>query len=285
MIIGGDKQAVVANIKNAAEAQQWHQKVEVNDPVLDPTVANQVLQRYLAQLPTPKYRVNNWVADTAANQLTAVLNRSTRFVGLENLAGIGAGIVTSNHFNPLENTVIRAGLRQAGRKHLAIVSELTNLAMPGPVGYLMRYYDTIPIASDPNYMGRVFPNLLAQVLQAQHLVLIYPEQEMWFNYRKPRPPKRGPYYYAAKFQVPIVSCFVAMQALPKPDNQEFDRVQYTGYILKPIYPDPTLDVRTNSRQMMAQDWQQKQAAYERAYGEPYTPAWEPQDIVGWRGKL
>ena len=30
---------------------------------------------------------------------------------------------------------------------------------------------------------------------------------MWYNYRKPRPLKQGAYYYAAKNNVPIISCF------------------------------------------------------------------------------
>ncbi|BDZ31904.1 1-acyl-sn-glycerol-3-phosphate acyltransferase [Lactiplantibacillus sp. WILCCON 0030] len=283
MIIGGDKRLVVANIKQAVQNEQWHLKVEVDDPVLSPAAQSALIEAYLQRLDGPTYRTANWVANQVATSMTAVLNRTTTFHGLENLAGIGASIITSNHFNPLENSVIRAAMRRTGRRHLAIVSETTNLAMTGPVGFLMRYADTIPIATEPEYMGRLFPKLLQQELEQQRQILIYPEQEMWFNYRKPRPPKRGPYYYAARFNVPIVSCFVSMTDLGRPDNDQFNQIHYTGNVLSPIYPDHSLSVRENSQRMMAIDWQQKKVAYEQAYGEAYTPTWQSQDIVGWRG--
>lgn len=283
MIIGGDKRVVVANIKQAAQNEQWHVKAEVDDPVLSAAEQATLIKTYLQRLDGPTYRVNNWLATQVATTMTAYLNRPTDFHGLENLAGIGAGIVTSNHFNPLENTVVRAALRQTGRRHLAIVSETTNLAMTGPVGFLMRYSDTIPITTESDYMGRTFPKLLQRELDQQRLILIYPEQEMWFNYRKPRPPKRGPYYYAARFNVPIISCFVSMTDLGQPDNDQFNQVRYTCQVRKPIYPDPTLSIRDNSLRMMATDWQQKLVAYQQAYGEAYTPVWQSQDIVGWRG--
>ena len=49
------------------------------------------------------------------------------------------------------------------------------------------------------------------------------EQEMWFNYRKPRPPKRGAYYYAAKFNVPIVSFFVEIRDMDEKENERKNR--------------------------------------------------------------
>ena len=49
--------------------------------------------------------------------------------------------------------------------------------------------------------------MLTKAFSGHHWVLIYPEQEMWFNYRKPRPPKRGSYFYAAEAEVPIILVF------------------------------------------------------------------------------
>lgn len=46
-------------------------------------------------------------------------------------------------------------------------------------------------------MGRKFPQRIKSVLDNNQIVIIYPEQEMWSNYCKPRPLQRGAYYYAA----------------------------------------------------------------------------------------
>ncbi|MFC6261745.1 lysophospholipid acyltransferase family protein [Levilactobacillus fujinensis] len=285
MIIGGMKEKVVANIERDAVAGNLNAKVEVNDPVFTKTEQKTVIQQYLHQDGTWRYRMNNHVSRRVASLATRYFNRRTTFEGVANLKGItGGAIITSNHFNPLDNTVVRRLVQRTSKKRLYIVSRDTNLEMGGFIGYLMRYYDTIPISDDKEYAGRVFPQLVEKVLTAKQYLLIYPEQEMWFNYRKPRPGKRGAYYYAAKFQVPIISCFVEIVDLPQVDNAEFDQTRYVMHVLKPIYPDPNKSVRDNSRAMMAIDYQQKKAAYEEAYGKSLTYRFEPDDVAGWRGE-
>lgn len=285
MIIGGMKEKVVENIEHDVRTGQLNAKVEVNDPTFTKAQQQAVLQRYLRRNGTLTYRVNNHVSRQVAGLATRYFNRRTRFEGLENLRGVtGGAIITSNHFNPLDNTVVRRMVQRTTKKRLYIVSRDTNLEMGGFIGYLMNYYDTIPISDDKEYAGRVFPKFIQQALAQQQYVLIYPEQEMWFNYRKPRPVKRGAYYYAAKFQVPIISCFVEIRDLPRMDNAEFDQVRYVMHVLKPIFPDPNQSARDNSRRMMAVDYQQKKAAYEQAYGKPLTYRFEDGDVAGWRGE-
>ncbi len=59
--------------------------------------------------------------------------------------------------------------------------------MKGWVGFLMRYTDIIPICSkDKDYMKKQFNKMICKMLHKKRGILIYPEQEMWFNYRKPR---------------------------------------------------------------------------------------------------
>jgi len=285
MIIGGMKEKVVANIEHDALTGNLNAKVEVNDPQFTKVQQQAVLQRYLRRDGSLTYRFNNHVSRQVAALATRYFNRRTRFEGLDNLREVtGGAIITSNHFNPLDNTVVRRMVQRTSKKRLYIVSRDTNLEMGGVIGYLMNYYDTIPISDDKEYAGRIFPKYVQQALDQQQYVLIYPEQEMWFNYRKPRPVKRGAYYYAAKFQVPIISCFVEIQDLPHVDNAEFDQVSYVMHVLKPIFPDPEKSVRDNSRHMMAVDYQQKKTAYEQAYGKPLTYQFEPGDVAGWRGE-
>ncbi len=285
MIIGGMKEKVVENIEHDTLTGNLNAKVEVNDPQFTKSQQQAVLQRYLRRDGSLTYRFNNHVSRQVAGLATRYFNRRTRFEGLDNLREVtGGAIITSNHFNPLDNTVVRRMVQRTSKKRLYIVSRDTNLEMGGVIGYLMNYYDTIPISDDKEYAGRIFPKFVQQALNQKQYVLIYPEQEMWFNYRKPRPVKRGAYYYAAKFQVPIISCFVEIQDLPHVDNAEFDQVSYVMHVLKPIFPDPEKSVRDNSRHMMAVDYQQKKTAYEQAYGKPLTYQFEPGDVAGWRGE-
>ncbi|MFD1549436.1 lysophospholipid acyltransferase family protein [Levilactobacillus fuyuanensis] len=279
------KEKVVENIEHDTLTGNLNAKVEVNDPQFTKSQQQAVLQRYLRRDGSLTYRFNNHVSRQVAGLATRYFNRRTRFEGLDNLREVtGGAIITSNHFNPLDNTVVRRMVQRTSKKRLYIVSRDTNLEMGGVIGYLMNYYDTIPISDDKEYAGRIFPKFVQQALNQKQYVLIYPEQEMWFNYRKPRPVKRGAYYYAAKFQVPIISCFVEIQDLPHVDNAEFDQVSYVMHVLKPIFPDPEKSVRDNSRHMMAVDYQQKKTAYEQAYGKPLTYQFEPGDVAGWRGE-
>lgn len=284
MIIGGDKTPVVHNIKQAAIEQRFNDKVEVNDPTLTLAEEQRLIKDFLKQKENWLYFVKNFIARSSINGLTTVLMRSTKVVGAENIREIHSGaIVTSNHFNPLENMAVRKAVKKAQRKRLAFVSQISNLKMPGMLGFFMNYADVVPLGASTHYMNHEFPKLLGEHLKKGHNILMYPEQEMWFNYQKPRPFKRGTYYYAAKAQVPVISCFVEIRELEQPDNEQFNKVRYTIHILKPIFPNPKMTLNQNSQWMMKQDYQQKKAAYEQIYGKSLTYEFESTDIVGWRG--
>lgn len=282
MIIGGDKKPVIKNIQKNIQAKQFNAKVELNDPKLDLPTEDQILEHFLQQRSHKTYQIKNIIARLAMRLITQWCNRFTEVYGLHNLADLTTGaIITSNHFNPLDNTAIRYALRSQHRR-LYIVSQATNLQMQGSLGFFMNYDDILPLGRGLNYLGKIFPQLLQTTLQQNNYILIYPEQEMWFNYRKPRPLKRGPYYYAARFNVPVISCFVEMQDLKKPDNKQFNQIRYLVHILPIIYPQARLSDRDNSYYLMQQDYQQKKAAYEAAYQQKLTYDFETGDIVGWR---
>lgn len=284
MIMGENRPAVIQNIRSAVEREDFYAKVELHDPVLTPEEAKAVTGRYLAARGTAAYKTKAFAARTAANLGSWLINRDTQITGGEKAAGLtGGAILTSNHFSPLENTVIRRYVRMLGKKRLNIVSQVTNHAMTGPVGFLMRYADTIPLDTDPHYMGRDFMDVLAELTGKGEMVLIYPEQEMWFYYRKPRPPKRGAYCFAAKLGLPVVSCFVEITDRPEMDAPDFHKVKYTLHVLDVLYPDPEKNVRENSRELCQRDYALKKAAYEAAYGKPLTYAFEDTDIAGWTG--
>ena len=285
MLIGGSKKAVIENIRAAAEEGRFFDKVELDDPNLSEEEKENLIRRFMQNRKTPVYHLKNWVAQCITDTASRILNQDTQYVGLENISGIhGGAIVTSNHFNPLDNTAVREALKKAGRKRLFIVSEETNYAMKGLVGFLMNYMDTIPIWRSSNrYLAGPLRDLIRELMKKEQVLLIYPEQEMWFNYRKPRPLKRGAYLYAAENQVPVISCFVEIQDCPDcRENEEFLKTRYVVHILPPIYPDPNCSPRDNSYRMMQQDQAQKQEAYEKAYGKPLRYDFDPEDIAGWK---
>lgn len=282
MIIGEARGQVIENIRKAVGAGTFHIKVEEGDPVLTRNQKEALLQKYLEKRKSFCFRLNRWTARHVTGAVTRAINRNTKTTGLENIGRISGGaILTSNHFSPLDNTVARDLIWKLGKKKLCIVSQETNLAMTGWIGYLMNYADTMPISSVSSYMTNEFEPLLKEALDKNEYVLIYPEQEMWFNYRKPRPTKRGAYYYAAKFGVPVISCFVEMHVLDELDTPDFYKVAYVMHVLPTIYPDPSKTVRENSMIMCAKDYEQKKSAYEAAYGQRLDYRFDPSDIAGW----
>lgn len=276
------REEVIANISACAEGGRLNEKVEVDDPRLDAGEKRALVERYLRQRTTLEYRVKNRIARWILNVTTRLVNRGTTIEGIEKIADVkGGAVVTSNHFSPIDNTVVRYAMHRAGKWRMPVVGQEANLAMPALFGFMMRYADVIPISADPHYMRNDFQRILGDELSRGNYVLIYPEQEMWFNYRKPRPGKRGAYYYAALFGVPIISCFVEIVDRENLQTPNFVEVGYVMHVLDPIYPDPAKSARENSVEMCRRDYEQKREAYERIYGEKLDYRFDSRDIAGW----
>lgn len=287
MIIGENRKAVIENIKNFAETGQFHNKVELNDPELTAAQSRQITDAYLENRKRLSFKIKTALGVALAQAATRAINKNTQIKGLEKIPkDLGGVLITSNHFSPLENTVIRHLTNTLGRKKLGIISQTSNFAMTGMVGFLMNYADTIPISTDPRYLAKDFLSLLKErLVDKKQAILLYPEQEMWFHYRKPRPPKNGAYFYAAKLNVPILSCFVEMVDLDEDDTAEFKKVKYILHILDVLYPDENKTSRENTEMLSARDYALKKACYETVYGKELTYAFHPSDIAGWKETL
>lgn len=282
MIIGRERSKVIENIKTAAESGDFYKKVEIDDPVLTKEQSDEIINRYLKNRKKFSFKMKSCAARAAADIAADYINSSTEIEGLEKVKGIdGGALITSNHFSPIENTAIRKLVKKLGKRRLNIVSQETNLAMPGVIGFLMNYADTIPISDNIHYLQKGFLSILDERLRKKEYVLIYPEQEMWFNYKKPRPGKRGAYYYAAKLGAPVISCFVEMTELPENDTEEFKKVKFTVHVLGVLRPDPEKSVKANSTELCKTDYELKKAAYEQAYNKKLVYDFENSDIAGW----
>jgi len=287
MIIGENRRAVIENIKVFAESGQFHNKVELNDPVLTSEEHRRITDAYIANRNRITYKIKRALGVGLAKTATRVINRDTEIIGLEKIPeNLEGAIITSNHFSPLENTVIRHLTNTLGRRHLGIICQTSNFAMKGIIGFLMNYADTIPISTQPRYLIKDFLMLMKErLVDKKHAVLLYPEQEMWFNYRKPRPPKDGAYFYAAKLNVPIVSCFVEMVDMDEDDTKEFKKVKFILHILDVLYPDCEKSVRENVDALSIADYTLKKKCYEQVYGKKLTYDFDSSDIAGWKEVL
>lgn len=210
------------------------------------------------------------VSRAVAAVLQPIVRKSLqiRVVGEENLAGItGGAIITSNHFSIYENIAVKeVADRVAGRHRFYRVIKGLNYFQPGWIGFLMKNCDTLPLSKNLKTL-RLFEAALEKLLADDALVLVYPEQAMWWNYRKPRPPKAGAYHYAAKFGVPIIPVFVTMEDADALDEYGFPKQKYTVHVMPPLYPDREKTLRENERAMQSENYTLCREKYREVYGE------------------
>lgn len=288
MIFGDNREAVIKNIQKAANKRDFTAKAEIGDPQMTINERLKLVNDYWKNRKSFSSKINNQIGHAMLTTFAKTLAGSTEFKGLENLNNlpIGGAIVTANHFNQIDSLPIKL-LANKMHHQLSIVIEDTNLMLPGFFRYLMNYVGTIPLVQSASYIGNVFPKHLSNALAKNNWVLIYPEQEMWWNYRKPRKLQRGAYYFAAKQNVPVISLFIEIRDLPKIEKKDsnFYETKYIVHVLQPIFPDVSLSANENAHKMMKQDYQQKVAAYEKIYGKKLNYDFTDWDIAGWRGHL
>jgi 1-acyl-sn-glycerol-3-phosphate acyltransferase len=114
--------------------------------------------------------------------------------GIDNFRGLESGaVITCNHFNAFDSFAIQLAYQAAkkrGRKFYRIIREGNYTSFPGFYGFLMRNCDTLPLSSNIKTMQK-FSAAVAKLLKDGNYILIYPEQSMWWNYKKPKPLKTG----------------------------------------------------------------------------------------------
>lgn len=275
---------VIENIKTAIEEGNLNKKVEEGDPILTEEQRVELISKFDNLKEGLQSKAKAYIARNIVDVITETINMDTEIIGLEKIKNIkGGAIITSNHFSKVDNTVIRFLLHRIGRgKHFYIIVQETNILMPGSLGWLMRNCYTMPISKNAEYMVNNFAPALEKLLKNNEYVLIYPEEEMWFNYKKPRPLKIGAYHYAAKFNVPIIPCFIEIIEKDTIDDAGFYDLKYKLHILDPIYPDQSLGLKECKNKMRDIDYNQRIKAYENVYNRKFTNEFNPsEDIAGW----
>lgn len=285
MIIGGSKKEVINNIKTNIENNELNKKVEIKDPNLSEEEINNCINKFYRNKKSPIYFIKNKIANKTVKKIAKEIYPNIDIIGLEKLENVdltNGAIITSNHFNPLDSYNIRKIVEEKLHKKLYIVVQDTNLSMPGFLGFLFNNIEVIPLSKSPNYIIKKFVPELKKILSKGNIVLIYPEEEMWFNYRLPRPCKRGAYQFAHELDVPVISCFVKIIDTDITDNNEFNIVKYRVIINKVIYPEANESIKSDSIKMAEVDYEARKKAYENAYNKKLKYEFDINDIAGWK---
>lgn len=282
LLVTPGRDLAIENIRRAALEGRFNDKTEPFDPQISPQALKADILGYVSRLDSPVQKLKTAVARAVVSSWVRKWSEPVNEItGIRNLLTVqGPAFLTSNHFNPFDNGVHRTLSRLTRRDRLVAISQGTNFVMPGLNGFILRNIDVIPLIQDPSYMNGDFRTLMQRNLDRNRFILIYPEQEMWFNYRKPRPGKRGAFLFAAEYGVPVVPTFVEMVDLPEVVAPGFHDVKLILHVLPPIFPDPERSARENSFIMCQADYDAKVHCYEQCYGRPLTYEFSKEDIAG-----
>jgi 1-acyl-sn-glycerol-3-phosphate acyltransferase len=191
--------------------------------------------------------------------------------GIENYLSVAdrGAMITCNHFNPFDNyAVFKAIEKSLGRKRLfKVIREGNYTSFGGLYGYFFRHCNTLPLGSDIAVMRELMV-AVNTLLKRGEKILIYPEQGMWWNYRKPRPLKEGAFRFAARANAPVVPVFITMEDTETLGGDGFPIQAYTVHFLPPIYPQEGLNAKQNAAVMMRKNFSAWKQVYEEFYGIP-----------------
>lgn len=192
--------------------------------------------------------------------------------GIENLNKVSTGaIVTCNHFNPFDCFTIEKVFRMSGKieeKRLyKVIREGNYTNFPGLYGFFFRNCDTLPLSSNKRTMIQ-FMKAVNILLQKGDFILIYPEQSLWWNYRKPKPLKNGAFKMAVRNNVPVIPIFITMEDSDIIGDDGFPIQEYIVNISEPIYPDNNLQPKERVEKLLNKNFEIWKNIYEDFYKIP-----------------
>lgn len=193
--------------------------------------------------------------------------------GAENFKKIeGGAIITCNHFNAFDSFAVQFAYEAGNnpqKKLYRIIKEGNYTSFPGFYGFLMRHCNTLPLSSNSKTLAK-FMDAARTILAEGNFILVYPEQSMWWNYRKPKPLKTGAFTIAARNNVPVLPVFITMKDSDIVGDDGFYVQEYTINISEPIYPDPSLRYKHRVEDMRDRNYRIWKDVYEKFYQIPLT---------------
>ena len=188
--------------------------------------------------------------------------------GLENYRKVqGGAMITCNHFSAFDNYVVYRAIRNElnGKYLYKVIREGNYTNFKGLYGFFFRHCNTLPLSSNVETMKK-FMKAVSVLLKRGEKILIYPEQAMWWNYKKPRPLKSGAFKFAVKNNVPIIPSFITLEESGKLGADGFDIPAHTIWFLPPIYPKKDLSDKENVEYLKNENFKAWKELYETVYG-------------------
>jgi len=256
------------------ERNQWWTKDVADDPETIPLQPDMI--DYLNK--TLKKKLLTGYYNFLAKKFIKMLVKSKQMVikeviGMENFTALEnkGAIITCNHFNAFDNLALHhIFLPQLSKEHRdlwKVIREGNYTNFPGLFGKFFHYCNTLPLSSVFSTM-KIFHEAVETLLSRGDKILVYAEQGMWWNYRKPRPLTNGGFSFAVKNKVPVLPVFITMSDSDRIDNDGFPIQEYTIHILKPLYADPQLSDKDNIKTMRDKNYNLWKEVYENFYQIP-----------------
>lgn len=221
-------------------------------------------------------RIGTWVANRVGRAFYEKKIRRGELIikeirGLENFETVvdSGALITCNHFHPFDNYAVYKALepKMRGRMLYKIIREGNYTSFGGFYGYLFRHCNTLPLSSSLSGMKALL-GALKKLFARGEKVLIYPEQSMWYNYRKPKPLKVGAFSFAVKNDVPVLPIFITLEDTENFDSDGCFIQAYTIHILPALYPNKSLKAREDCARLCKENYMLWKAVYEDFYGIP-----------------
>lgn len=264
------KLELLRRISELERQKLWHIDAE-DDPKSYPLMPDRV--DYLCEKLSSK--IKRWIANRSGQHFFEKMIKNRQLIikevrGIENFEAVKGGkIVTCNHFSACDNYAVWVALRDAmrGRLLYKVIREGNYTNPPKPFGFFMRHCNTLPLSSVMATVKK-FLKAVSVLLGRGETILIYPEQSMWWNYRKPKPLQDGAFSLAVKNNAPIVPIFITMEDSEIIDPDGFFVQEYTVNILPAIYPDQGLSRGEAKEKMRRENYEAWVKTYEDFYKTP-----------------
>jgi len=277
-----DRVEILHKIEQFEREGRFDEDVEADPPgrVLEPDEIE-----YIQKSITDKLKAK--LAFMIAHKFVNSLIKDKKFIikemkGLENFTNLDCGaVITCNHFNAFDSFAIQLTYEASGHKDRSfwrVIREGNYTSFPGFYGFLMRHCNTLPLSSNRKTMKK-FISATNELIQSGNFVLFYPEQSMWWNYRKPKPLKSGAFMFAAKNHAPVLPCFITMKDSDVMGEDGFYVQEYTIHVAKPIFPDPELPYRKQITDMMQKNYDVWKEIYEKEYHIALSYTTENPDAI------
>lgn len=245
-----------------------------DDPPTYQLLPNEIDYEQKKMMTKIKSKIANWAAQIGINGfIKKGMFAIKEIKGIENWQNVKSGaILTCNHFSPVDSFIMQKVLKASKKKKMFRIIREGNYTNPPTLKFFMRNCDVLPLSSNTQTMKK-FLRAVDNILARGDNILIYPEESLWPDYKKPKPLKDGGFRFAIKNSVPVVPIFITMENSEfynKKTKQNQPMLEYTVHILKPIYPKQELSKAENIEYMKKANYDAWVKVYEDFYGEKLT---------------